>query len=294
VRLIAVSQEQAGAFLNAVPMHQQFRVPTWAMRMQVQRRLGLPITAAAGRQVSSKGKRLDPYGDRAQNDGRGGHSGRHREVLTCLVHIARSVWGAACVEMEPDDYVSYSSTYRPDLVARMRGRASMALVGDTKLCSPHATDPTLTHHRGSLVGFGHTAPALVAKMCGQKQRGEPGDGQFDPVTGGGYVRPTAADYEHAIATQQDVQMLLFETYGGFGPGTMRLLKRLKDEVANKLATHQYETASWSTRNWMSYSCQKLSVKLHIAVAWEIGYELGLPACSGTDPRVGGEPNTGGA
>ncbi len=101
----------------------------------------------------------------------------------------------------------------------------------------------------------------------------------------------------AVASPAAPLLLPYHTATSLPPGAdskRRLLKRLKNDVADKLATHQYETASWSTRNWMSYSCQKLSVKLHIAVAWEIGYELGLPACSGTDPRVGGEPNTGGA
>ena len=131
-------------------------------------------------------------------------------------------------------------------------------------------------------------------MFGQEQRGLPGDGNFDPDTGARYVSPKEADYVHAIATHQDVQMLLMETYGGFGRGTTQLFKKLKNDVANKLATHQYEMASWSTRNWMSFQCQQLSLALHIAVAWKIGYELGLPACCGTDPRGGGEPGNEGA
>ena len=126
--------------------------------------------------------------------------------------------------MVPEDYLSYSSSYRPDLVARMQGREGMTYIGDTKLVCPHASDPTATHRRGAFVGFGCTEPALTTKMFGQKQRGEPGDGNFDPDTGAGYVSPKEADYVHAIATHQDVQMLLMETYGGFGRGTMQLFK----------------------------------------------------------------------
>ena len=70
------------------------------------------------------------------------------------MEILKTTTPGATVEMVPEDYVSYSSTYRPDLVARMMGRGGMAFVGDAKLCCPHATDPTLTHHRGSMVGFG--------------------------------------------------------------------------------------------------------------------------------------------
>ena len=49
VRFIAVSQYQAGAFLNAVPSRRDFRIPTWALRIAVQRRLGLPLDEALAR-----------------------------------------------------------------------------------------------------------------------------------------------------------------------------------------------------------------------------------------------------
>ena len=53
VRFEAVSQPQAGAFLNAVPKFEAFRIQTWAMPIAVQKRLGLracrlPLLAAAG------------------------------------------------------------------------------------------------------------------------------------------------------------------------------------------------------------------------------------------------------
>ena len=44
VRFVAVSQPQAGAFLNAVPKFEAFRIQTWAMRIAVQKRLGLAST----------------------------------------------------------------------------------------------------------------------------------------------------------------------------------------------------------------------------------------------------------
>ena len=37
VRFVSVSQPGAGAFLNAVPKQNEFRLPTWAMRIAVQR-----------------------------------------------------------------------------------------------------------------------------------------------------------------------------------------------------------------------------------------------------------------
>ena len=35
---------------------------------------------------------------------------------------------------------------------------------------------------------------------------------------------------------------------------------------------------------LSFQTQQLSVVLHTAAAWEIGHELGLAVCHGTDPR----------
>ena len=49
VRFIAVSQYQAGAFLHAVPSRRAFRISTWALRIPVQRRLGLPLDEAHAR-----------------------------------------------------------------------------------------------------------------------------------------------------------------------------------------------------------------------------------------------------
>jgi len=44
-----------GAFLNAIPMRGDMRMETWAMRISVQRRLGLPLDVAC--QAVSVGKK---------------------------------------------------------------------------------------------------------------------------------------------------------------------------------------------------------------------------------------------
>ena len=101
VRFIAVSQPYAGAFLNAVPSHRVFRINTWAMRILVQRRLGLPLAARPVPGLLSKhGCEFDVMGDMATNDGKSGHQTRHHDVLVELVKRLRSVWGAR-VEYEP-------------------------------------------------------------------------------------------------------------------------------------------------------------------------------------------------
>ena len=86
-----------------------------------------------------------------------------------------------------------------------------------------------------------------------------------------------------------VRDLVFESFGGFGVEVVRLLKMLANDVNNKLSAQQYEEATWSTRSWLSFQTQRLSVALHLALAFEIGYELGLGVCLGSDVRgaVGG-------
>ena len=56
-RFVSVSQAYAGAFLNAVPKHAAFRMPTWALRITLQRRLGLPLAAAAAAAGVDGGRR---------------------------------------------------------------------------------------------------------------------------------------------------------------------------------------------------------------------------------------------
>ena len=84
VRMISVAQPHAGAWLNAVPSRRAFRINSWAMRIAVQRRLGLPLTAHAASGSEGRGKHGQPFdvmGDLAQNDGEEGHQTRHWLVL---------------------------------------------------------------------------------------------------------------------------------------------------------------------------------------------------------------------
>ena len=83
----------------------------------------------------------------AQNDGRQGHAHRHSTLLQEVVRIARSVWGAR-VEIEPDDYLPYS-TYRPDMAVPYAGES-----GSTYLGSEWWNLPFFCY-LGSLIGFGH-------------------------------------------------------------------------------------------------------------------------------------------
>ena len=191
VRFISVSQPHAGDFLNAVPKHAPYRLPTWAMRLVVRRRLGLPIALVEGARLSKHGYSFDKYGDVAQNDGTQGHQTRHFLLLQALVEAARSVWGGV-VQREPADYGSYSN-YRPDLSADGKGKGGGKLVGDLKFFGSVGSDGE-PHIRGSLVAFGNTLPHARELVHGLAGRGQPGDGAWRSAKGYGYVAPVAGSY----------------------------------------------------------------------------------------------------
>ena len=122
----------------------------------------------------------------------------------------------------------------------------------------------------------------VSKM---RSSGPPcvGVGNFQPLTGEGYVSPKEGHYDEA-ARKHVVDVLLFETFGGFGPDVVKRLDFLAAEVGNRLSASQHDETSWSARSWKSYQSQKLSVQLHLAVSYEIASELGIAAVAGVDPR----------
>ena len=161
------------------------------------------------------------------------------------------------------------------MVIKAQGRGGARYVGDLKLVDPLSSDPARVGLRGALVGFGNTEPPMRAKVLGLKQRGHKDDGNFRPSDGGGYVAPQTADYSHAIAQKCDVQVLLFETFGGMSAPVRELMGRAADAVHNKLSRAQYlDEVSWSTRCWTALQYQRLSVALHTACAFEIAYEIG--------------------
>ena len=155
------------------------------------------------------------------------------------------------------------------------------LCGDQKLLDPMSSNPGDIERGGAFVGFANTQPKIEAKTYGQAQRGTPGDGPFDPTTGKGYVEPLEGEYAFALQQGCDVQCLLFETFGGFSAAVRRLIGRAADQVRNKLSRAQHlDEASWSTRTWTTLQCQRISIALHTACAWDIQEELTLALANG--------------
>ncbi|EOD15619.1 hypothetical protein EMIHUDRAFT_103150 [Emiliania huxleyi CCMP1516] len=169
----------------------------------------------------------------------------------------RSVWGML-VEVEPRDHLGYSN-----VSVAGAGRSRSRLVGDVKFKDTLSSNPEDVGQRGAFVGLGNTEPGTSADVFGLEQRGAVGDGDFRPSDGGGYVAYKKADYAHALSrSDTDVQMYLFETFGGWCNAVKRLFYQMKDKVRNKLSKRQHEDeASWSTRSWLSLQAQRMSVAL---------------------------------
>ena len=215
----------------------------------------------------------------AQNDGEAGHQTRHFLVLEELCVVLRSVWGGA-VQREPQNYHNYSDT-RPDVAAACVGEGGSMFVGDVKLFDAIGSGG-VPHGRGAYVAFGNTRPRARALVLGLLRRGKAGDGAWDWARGQGYVEGKAGAYARAIEAGCTVVPLLFETFGGFSPEVAGLLKSLGEARQNRLNTGEFDLSSWSSRTWMSYATQRLSVAVHMAAAGEIIQALGLAAAG--DPR----------
>ena len=108
-----------------------------------------------------------------------------------------------------------------------------------------------------------------------KWRGDAADDKYNPQTGNGRLEPKRGDYHFAQAKKHIVYALLFETFGGFAPDTIKLLDHAARQVQNKLNAHEYDLTTWSARSWKAYATQQLSVRLHKAAAWELGQEAGF-------------------
>ena len=126
------------------------------------------------------------------------------------------------MQREPENYRSYSDT-RPDIVAVGCGTAMKLLLLELKLLSSIPSDPADTIARGRHVAFANTLPGISEKVHGLIQRGNPGDGRFNYTTGEGYVPATPGAYEKAKMCGCEIALLLFETFGGFGPEMVELL-----------------------------------------------------------------------
>ena len=131
--------------------------------------------------------------------------------------------------------LSYSATYRPDLACLYKEGGSHHLLADLKFLDPLSSVMTSIGRAGARVGFGNTRQLAEEKVLGRAARGDQNEGTFNPSKNTGHVSASPADYADALSKGHTVIPLLFETFGGFSPAAMRLLRRLRDQVSNTLS-----------------------------------------------------------
>ena len=88
------------------------------------------------------------------------------------------------------------------------------------------------------------------------------------VVGGDRRIPSyGGEYRYAREDKDavDVQLLLFESFGGFGKGVREILWKAADVPQNKLTRTQYlDEVTWTTKSWLGLQKQRISVVLHTA------------------------------
>ena len=92
------------------------------------------------------------------------------------------------------------------------------------------------------------------------------------VVGGDRRIPSyGGDYRYAREDKGvEVQLLLFESFGGFGKGVREILRKAADVLQNKLTRAQYlDEVTWTTKNWLGLQKQRISVVLHTAIAEQV-------------------------
>ena len=105
----------------------------------------------------------------------------------------------------------------------------------------------------------------------RKSRGERGQGtgrwhtRGGRVVGGDRRIPSyGGDYRYAREDKGvEVQLLLFESFGGFGKGVREILRKAADVLQNKLTRAQYlDEVTWTTKSWLGLQKQRISVVPH--------------------------------
>ena len=127
-----------------------------------------------------------------------------------------------------------------------------------------------------------TRPPTPPHTHARTHRGEQSDGTFRRHTGAGYVAPKDGAYKRAEANGVEATPLLVETFCGFGPALLALLRDAAEFKSNRLSAAEYDETTWSARTWLTFVVQHVSVAVHKAVAREASDALGLTAA--VDPR----------
>ena len=258
-RLIGVSQPLAGAFLLSVPGPGQFRIRSSLFNIALQRRLGLPLRSRPG-----QGETL---GDDELKQTE--HTRRHNRVVAVWVRAVQAARGAANTRAT-FAATPYSSDAIPDFVSEWHGQGGAHEIGEVKCYNPVVADNAQLW-RGATRAFGATEARLLESILGEaaawpEHLGKP----LPPLLSG---QPRRAKYQTALDGGHTVQPLICEVWGGFALGATRYLNSLAQLRGDSIAEER-SSCTWTTRSFVSYYGQLLSIAVNVGGAMEIERALG--------------------
>ena len=68
------------------------------------------------------------------------------------------------------------------------------------------------------------------------------------------------------------------------PGVVKLVREAGEDRGNRLHGAEFDATTWSTRTWTSFTMQRISCALMVAVAWELAGAMGLASVGDTRRR----------
>ena len=252
-RLIGVAQPLAGAWLQAIPGPNQFRLRSTLYVIALQRWLGLPIHMASAANVMA----AETLGDELLKGCE--HTTRHNRVVGAWVRAVQAARGAAHTRATAEA-PAWSAPSVPDFVSEYAGQAGAHQVGEVKVYNTIISDAAQLL-RGATQAFGATRARLLAENLGEFAPKDVVAPRSDGV-------PRTAKYQAALEGGHDVLVLISEVWGGFSPEAMRFLGELA-QARNDGIDIERASTTWSTSSFTSYHGQLLS----LAVQWGVAIEI---------------------
>ena len=252
-RLIGVAQPLAGAWLQAIPGPNQFRLRSTLYVIALQRWLGLPIHMASAANVTA----AETLGDELLKGCE--HTTRHNRVVGAWVRAVQAARGAAHTRATAEA-PAWSAPSVPDFVSEYAGQAGAHQAGEVKVYNTIISDAAQLL-RGATQAFGATRARLL-----QENLGDFAPKEVVPPRSDG--APRTAKYQAALEGGHDVLVLISEVWGGFSPEAMRFLGELA-QARNDGIDIERASTTWSTSSFTSYHGQLLS----LAVQWGVAIEI---------------------
>ena len=272
-KFLSECQPVAGDFVEALPVDRCFSMRSDDHRIQLQRRLRVPLFPPPSGDH-------DKYGDSLQNQGE--HTVRHDAAKRVLAEMAARTYGADNVLVDPRDgsSASFSPGKVPDVTVFDKSPEGLHIVVDTKVVSEIiASTPACDLPRGACVAFANTGERMSEQVHGRPLIDRPAGAmhRFSRTNNTGHRLAVPADYAGAAAQGHEIIAAVFEVSGAASPAVVEFTGRMARAHANKLPL-DLAGRSWTATTFTRYFRQRFSVAIRKACAHEI--KRGLRSAKG--------------